>query len=52
MRKPDAVLRELGQLYDFYRELAKFRFKGKGKPNRAVAPDRETTPLRTAVPDR
>lgn len=49
MKKPDAVLRELGQLYDFRKELAKFRFKGKGKPIRAAAPDRETTPLRSAV---
>jgi len=52
MKKPDAVLRELGQLYDFRKELAKFRFKGKGESNRTGAPDRETAPLRSAVSDR
>ena len=54
MKNPDAVLRELGQLYDFQRELAKFRFKKKPKSNRAAAPDRKTAPLvpRSAVPGR
>jgi hypothetical protein len=27
MKSPDVVFRELGELYDFYREIAKFRFK-------------------------
>ena len=53
MKKPDAVLRELGQLHDFYRELAKFRFKNEQK-SKAVAPDRETASLvpRPAAPGR
>ena len=46
MKKPDAVLKELGQLYDFHRELSRFRLKQKREPNKAVAPDRQTaTPV-------
>jgi len=33
MKKPDAVLRELGQLHDFHRELRKFRLKQRPEPN-------------------
>ena len=33
MKNPDAVLRELGQLYDFYKEIARFRMKKSEKPN-------------------
>ncbi len=36
MKKPDVVLRELGHLYEFYRELAKFRFRDKGKFNKRL----------------
>ena len=37
MKNPETVFRELGQLYDFQRELAKFRFRDKRKSNPAVA---------------
>jgi hypothetical protein len=39
MRDPDAVLRELGRLYDFQKQLAKFRFTGSPKPSKDTAPD-------------
>ena len=39
MKKPDAVLRELGQLYDFQREIAKFRLKERPRSAKAAAPD-------------
>jgi len=38
MKKFDAVLRELGQLYDFRRELTEFRFKNKRKAKKVAAP--------------
>jgi len=41
MKKPDVVLRELGQLYDFRRELAKFHFKPKRKTGQTLAVKRE-----------
>jgi len=45
MKNPDVVLRELGQLYDFQQELAKFRFRKRPKssmPRRMEAnPDLE-----------
>ena len=52
MKNPDIVLRELAQLYDFQKELAKFRFRERPKSNKAAKPDRETAPLvpRSAVP--
>jgi hypothetical protein len=54
MRNPDAVLRELGQLYDFQKELAKFRFKMRPTSNKAAAPDRGIAPHvpRSVVPGR
>lgn len=52
MKKPDAVLRELGQLYDFQKELVKFRFRKKRESNKAVAPAPEAAPLRSPIPDR
>ncbi len=36
MKSPDMVFRELAKLYDFYRELAKFRLKKKHKLNKDV----------------
>jgi hypothetical protein len=52
MKNPDAVFRELGQLFDFQRQLAKFRFRKRHKSNKAAAPDRETAPpiSRSSVP--
>lgn len=44
MKNPDVVLRELGQLHDFRRELAKFRFSKTIKASRA-APARKSDPL-------
>jgi hypothetical protein len=45
MKNPDAVLRELGQLYDFQQEVARFRFRKKTKSNKAAARDRRTARL-------
>ncbi len=45
MRNPDAVLRELAQLHDFQKELAKFRFSKRSRYNKAATPDREKKPL-------
>jgi hypothetical protein len=36
MKSPDVVFRELAKLYDFYRELAKFRLKKKHNPNKSM----------------
>ena len=44
MKRADDTLRELGQLYDFQKELAKFRLRPKPESNEAVAPDRRTAP--------
>ena len=33
MKNPDTVLRELGQLYDFNKEIARFRIRKSEKPN-------------------
>lgn len=57
MKSPDAVFRELGQLYDFYREIAKFRLMDKEKPGAAPTGDSQlppalTSPPRAAHPDR
>ena len=38
MRSPDVVFRELGQLYDFYREIAKFKIGDKPDTRRGRAP--------------
>ncbi len=32
MKNPDTVLRELGQLYDFNKEIARFRIRKTEKP--------------------
>lgn len=42
MKSPDVVFRELGQLYDFYREIAKFRFKSEGKKGSDESPKQES----------
>jgi len=54
MKNPDAVLRELGQLYEFQQQLAKFRFRKKPASNKAAAPNRQSAPLihRSSVPGR
>ena len=41
-----------GQLYDFQRELAKFRFRRERKSDKAASPDRRIAPLRFAIPGR
>jgi 2',3'-cyclic-nucleotide 2'-phosphodiesterase len=45
MKNPDAVFRELGQLYEFYREIAKLRFKIKPGPEGAGKPGRKAVAL-------
>lgn len=54
MSASEFVLRELGQLYDFRKELAKFRFREGPKSDKAVARDRKATPFvpRSAVSGR
>jgi hypothetical protein len=42
MRKADDTLKELGQLYDFQKELARLRLRPKPESDRAAAPDRKT----------
>ena len=44
MKKVDAALRELGQLYDFEKELAKLRLRHTRPYNQAVAMVRRTAP--------
>jgi hypothetical protein len=36
MKNPDNVLRELGDLFEFYRQIKKFKFKDKKKSNKSV----------------
>ncbi len=43
MKSPDMVFSELAKLYDFYRELAKFRLKKRRKPNKRVQADARTS---------
>jgi len=42
MKSPDEVLEALAKLYDFYREIAKFKFKGKRRHDRATPTDAES----------
>jgi hypothetical protein len=48
MKSPDVVFRELGQLYDFYREIAKFRVVDKEKPS--ASPTRDPQPAPASPP--
>lgn len=41
MNKPDYVFRELGQLYDFYKEIAKFKKREATKESREEKPNRD-----------
>ncbi len=43
MKSPDVVFSQLAKLYDFYREISKFKFKGKQKFNKAAPLDRESS---------
>ena len=45
MRSPDEVFAQLAKLYDFYREISKFKFKGKQKPDKVASTDRESALL-------
>ena len=45
MKSPDAVLNQLAKLYDFYREIARFKLKGERKSSRAAPRDRESGSL-------
>ena len=42
MKSLDEVLNALATLYDFYREIAKFKFKGKRRYDRASPTDPES----------
>jgi|GEM_PF-2431231 len=54
MKKPDVVLRELGQLYDFQKEIEKFRFREKGEtePHGPAVPDGRASPRHCPNRDR
>ena len=39
MKSPEAVFNELGKLYDFYKEIARFRFRKTRKPRERVRAD-------------
>lgn len=39
MKSPEVVFNELGKLYDFYKEIAKFRLKKARKLNKRVKAD-------------
>jgi hypothetical protein len=39
MKSPEAVFNELGKLYDFYKEIARFRLKKTRKLNERVKAD-------------
>jgi len=39
MKSPDVVFNELGKLYDFYKEIARFRLKKTRKLNERVKAD-------------
>jgi hypothetical protein len=53
MKSPDVVLNELGQLYDFYKEIAKFKLKrtespekgGLGENRRDAVPQKQSSSL-------
>lgn len=47
MKNPDVVLREIGRLYDFQKELVKFRFRKRSRSNKAIARDRKTADGKT-----
>lgn len=36
MKNPETVLRELGDLYEFYRQIKKFKIKTKKSSNKSV----------------
>ena len=38
MKNPESVLQELGNLYEFYRQIKKFKIKDKENPNLIVKP--------------
>ncbi len=52
MKSPDVVFSQLANLYEFYREISKFKVKAKRKPNKAVLRGRESASrfLRNGVP--
>jgi hypothetical protein len=42
MEKADRTIRELGQLYEFYREIKKARLRKSASPNKAVEAARDS----------
>jgi hypothetical protein len=42
MKSPDVVFNELGKLYDFYKEIARFQFRKRRKPRERVKADSRT----------
>ena len=36
MKNPEDVLRELGNLYEFYRQIKKFKIRDKNESNKSV----------------
>ena len=48
MKNPETVLRELGDLYEFYRQVKKFKIKDKKASNKTVQSN--TVPPRVVPP--
>ena len=45
MNSPDVVFDQLAKLYDFYKEIARFWFRGKRPPEEIAPTDRESESL-------
>ncbi len=50
MNRIDDTLRELGQLYDLHKELARFTFKSEPKPRKATESDSKKPPPTSPKP--
>lgn len=42
MKSPDVVFDQLGKLYDFYREISKFKLRVKQNSDKAAPPQEES----------
>ena len=47
MKNPEIVLQELGDLYEFYRQIKTFKIKDKNKSNKTVQLTSSTRAART-----
>ena len=42
MKNPDVVFDQLGKLYDFYKEISKFKLKAKQRPGKVSPNEQES----------